>query len=206
MYALEPLERDVIGSFDKFAVQLSEEKPDQDIFEFDLTLWTLLKLLSANAPSQVSNHFSLPEDLVNKLASTPDSYLSQLASGVLLSFKLETDQMEVIDTLVGSYDSVICLKNVVDDFDAAYWLLLNKLASRNLDMAMQSFGVSSGLASSVAASSNSQLRSLSHRVVIRFSLRFDIGVLDQFLSAALADTTPILLKRFSNLWCGDNHE
>lgn len=206
MYALEPLERDVIGSFDKFAVQLSEEKPDQDIFEFDLTLWTLLKLLSANAPSQVSNHFSLPEDLVNKLASTPDSYLSQLASGVLLSFKLETDQMEVIDTLAGSYDSVICLKNVVDDFDAAYWLLLNKLASRNLDMAMQSFGVSSGLASSVAASSNSQLRSLSHRVVIRFSLRFDIGVLDQFLSAALADTTPILLKRFSNLWCGDNHE
>ncbi|ATW90835.1 hypothetical protein VBJ73_22720 [Enterobacter hormaechei] len=195
MYALEPLERDVIGSFDKFAVQLSEEKPDQDIFEFDLTLWTLLKLLSANAPSQVSNHFSLPEDLVNKLASTPDSYLSQLASGVLLSFKLETDQMEVIDTLAGSYDSVICLKNVVDDFDAAYWLLLNKLASRNLDMAMQSFGVSSGLASSVAASSNSQLRSLSHRVVIRFSLRFDIGVLDQFLSAALADTTPILLKK-----------
>lgn len=195
MYALEPLERDVIGSFDRFAVQLSEEKPDQDIFEFDLTLWTLLKLLSANAPSQVSNHFSLPEDLVNKLASTPDSYLSQLASGVLLSFKLETDQMEVIDTLAGSYDSVICLKNVVDDFDAAYWLLLNKLASRNLDMAMQSFGVSSGLASSVAASSNSQLRSLSHRVVIRFSLRFDIGVLDQFLSAALADTTPILLKK-----------
>ncbi|WP_426723974.1 hypothetical protein [Enterobacter cloacae complex sp. 292E8] len=195
MYSLEPLERDVIGSFDKFAVQLSEEKPDQDIFEFDLTLWTLLKLLSANAPSQVSNHFSLPEDLVNKLASTPDSYLSQLASGVLLSFKLETDQMEVIDTLAGSYDSVICLKNVVDDFDAAYWLLLNKLASRNLDMAMQSFGVSSGLASSVAASSNSQLRSLSHRVVIRFSLRFDIGVLDQFLSAALADTTPILLKK-----------
>lgn len=195
MYALEPLERDVIGSFDKFAVQLSEEKPDQDIFEFDLTLWTLLKLLSANAPSQVSNHFSLPEDLVNKLASTPDSYLSQLASGVLLSFKLETDQMEVIDTLAGSYDSVICLKNVVDDFDAAYWLLLNKLASRNLDMAMQSFGVYSGLASSVAASSNSQLRSLSHRVVIRFSLRFDIGVLDQFLSAALADTTPILLKK-----------
>ncbi|WP_163380504.1 hypothetical protein [Enterobacter hormaechei] len=195
MYALEPLERDVIGSFDKFAVQLSEEKPDQDIFEFDLTLWTLLKLLSANAPSQVSNHFSLPEDLVNKLASTPDSYLSQLASGVLLSFKLETDQMEVIDTLAGSYDSVICLKNVVDDFDAAYWLLLNKLASRNLDMAMQSFGVSSGLASAVAASSNSQLRSLSHRVVIRFSLRFDIGVLDQFLSAALADTTPILLKK-----------
>ncbi|EKO6659840.1 hypothetical protein P0041_004664, partial [Salmonella enterica] len=135
MYALEPLERDVIGSFDRFAVQLSEEKPDQDIYEFDLTLWTLLKLLSANAPSQVSNHFSLPEDLVNKLASTPDSYLSQLASGVLLGFKLETDQMEVIDTLAGSYDSVICLKNVVDDFDAAYWLLLNKLASRNLDMA-----------------------------------------------------------------------
>lgn len=195
MYALEPLERDVIGSFDRFAVQLSEEKPDQDIYEFDLTLWTLLKLLSANAPSQVSNHFSLPEDLVNKLASTPDSYLSQLASGVLLSFKLETDQMEVIDTLAGSYDSVICLKNVVDDFDAAYWLLLNKLASRNLDMARQNFGVSSGLASSVAASSNSQLRSLSHRVVIRFSLRFDIGVLDQFLSAALADTTPILLKK-----------
>ncbi|MEX9422469.1 hypothetical protein [Proteus mirabilis] len=195
MYALEPLERDVIGSFDKFAVQLSEEKPDQDIFEFDLTLWTLLKLLSANAPSQVSNHFSLPEDLVNKLASTPDSYLSQLASGVLLSFKLETDQMEVIDALAGSYDSVICLKNVVDDFDVAYWLLLNKLASRNLDMARQNFGVSSGLASSVAASSNSQLRSLSHRVVIRFSLRFDIGVLDQFLSAALADTTPILLKK-----------
>ncbi|HBX3112853.1 hypothetical protein [Klebsiella pneumoniae] len=195
MYAFEPLESDVIGSFDKFAVQLSEEKPDQDICEFDLTLWTLLKLLSANAPSQVSNHFSLPEDLVNKLASVPESYLSQLASGVLLSFKLETDQMEVIDTLAGSYDSVICLKNVVDDFDAAYWLLLNKLASRNLDMAMQIFGVSSDLASSVAASSNSQLRSLSHRVVIKFSLRFNIGVLDQFLSADLADTTPILLKK-----------
>lgn len=195
MYAFEPLERDVIGSFDKFAVQLSEEKPDQDICEFDLTLWTLLKLLSANAPSQVSNHFSLPEDLVNKLALAPESYLSQLASGVLLSFKLETDQMEVIDTLADSYDSVICLKNVVDDFDAAYWLLLNKLASRNLDMAMQIFGISSDLASSVAASSNSQLRSLSHRVVIKFSLRFNIGVLDQFLSADLADTTPILLKK-----------
>ncbi len=58
MYALEPLERDVIGSFDRFAVQLSEEKPDQDIYEFDLTLWTLLKLLSANAPSQLAIIFS----------------------------------------------------------------------------------------------------------------------------------------------------
>jgi hypothetical protein len=195
MHALEPLERDVIGSFDRFAVQLSEEKPDQDIYEFDLTLWTLLKLLSANAPYEVSNHFSIPEDLVKKLASAPDSSILQLASGVLLSFKLETDQIEVIDKLTGSYDSVICLRNVVDDFDAAYWLLLNKLACRNLDLAMQIFGVSSGLASSVASSSNSQLRSLSHRVVVRFSLRFDIDVLDQFLSGSLADRTPIILKK-----------
>lgn len=189
------LEGDIIDQYDKFAIELHKERRDQDVYEFDLTLWSLLKLLAINAPFEAKSQFDLTESVVEKLAAVPESRLKFLASGVLLSFKLKTNESDVIDILSRDYNSAVCLQNVVDDFDAAYWLLLNKVASKNLEMAVQAFGVSEELATAVVFASYSQLRSMSHQVITRFLLRFDIGVLDKILSDGPYDTTSVILHK-----------
>lgn len=196
---MHALEYNLIDTYDEIALSLDSEEPDQNIYEFDLTLWNLLRLLSQRSPDEACHHFSINAETVTRLAKATDWQLSALASGILISFKLETPEREIISRLTGHYDAVVCLHGV-EDFDAAYWLLLARVANKDIEIARQSFGVSRELASHVVKATNSQLRTMASNIVIHFSLRFQTSVLDDVLSRDSQDITyPILRKLLQSL-------
>lgn len=125
------LELDIIGAWDARAVNLDQEEADRNVYEFDLTLWNLLSTLAKERPDDAASQFSLGMDTVQKLSLATPSQLEALASGVLISFKLETAEQNIITRLSGDYDPVVFINHSVDEFDAAYWLLFNRVASRD---------------------------------------------------------------------------
>ncbi|WP_353487365.1 hypothetical protein [Escherichia coli] len=122
------LELDIIGAWDARAVNLDQEEADRNVYEFDLTLWNLLSTLAKERPDDAASQFSLGMDTVQKLSLATPSQLEALASGVLISFKLETAEQNIITRLSGDYDPVVFINHSVDEFDAAYWLLFNRVA------------------------------------------------------------------------------
>ncbi|WP_410901592.1 hypothetical protein [Salmonella enterica] len=101
------LELDIIGAWDARAVNLDQEEADRNVYEFDLTLWNLLSTLAKERPDDAASQFSLGMDTVQKLSLATPSQLEALASGVLISFKLETAEQNIITRLSGDYDPVV---------------------------------------------------------------------------------------------------
>nr|WHE44056.1 hypothetical protein LOCMHKOF_00173 [Providencia stuartii] len=189
------LELDIIGAWDARAVNLDQEEADRNVYEFDLTLWNLLSTLAKERPDDAASQFSLGMDTVQKLSLATPSQLEALASGVLISFKLETAEQNIITRLSGDYDPVVFINHSVDEFDAAYWLLFNRVASRDPEMAKEVFGVSRELAELVAKATDSQLRHMSGTTVTHFTLRFAPSIIEEILDDSREELTHPVLKK-----------
>ncbi|EBE3802003.1 transcriptional regulator, partial [Salmonella enterica subsp. enterica serovar Heidelberg] len=83
----------------------------------------------------------------------------------------------------------------VDEFDAAYWLLFNRVASRDPEMAKEVFGVSRELAELVAKATDSQLRHMSGTTVTHFTLRFAPSIIEEILDDSREELTHPVLKK-----------
>ncbi|AMY86152.1 hypothetical protein AW51_23615 (plasmid) [Salmonella enterica subsp. enterica serovar Anatum str. USDA-ARS-USMARC-1736] len=85
--------------------------------------------------------------------------------------------------------------NSADEFDAAYWLLFNRVASRDPEMAKEVFGVSRELAELVAKATDSQLRHMSGTTVTHFTLRFAPSIIEEILDDSREELTHPVLKK-----------
>lgn len=189
------LEVDIIGSMDVRAVNLDQEEADRNVYEFDLTLWSLLSSIAKERPEYAAAQFSLRERTIEKLSTATRYQLAALASGVLISFKLETPEQTIISRLNDDYDPVIFVNHTVDEFDSAYWLLFNRVASRDLEMAKEVFGVSGELSTIVAKATDSQLRHMSGATVTHFTLRFAPSIIEEILDDNREEMTHPVLKK-----------
>lgn len=158
-------------------------------------MWNLLCTLAKERPEDAASQFSLGMDTVQKLSLATASQLEALASGVLISFKLETAEQNIITRLSGDYDPVVFINHSVDEFDAAYWLLFNRVASRDPEMAKEVFGVSRELAELVAKATDSHLRHMSGTTVTHFSLRFAPCIIEEILDNSQEELTHPVLKK-----------
>lgn len=174
--------RNSITDLDMHALQVTEQRPDQNVFEFDLTLWSLLAALARKAPDKAQLQFTLPEIGIQALSQSTDKKLARLASGVLISFKLQTKEEEVLAYLKDEYVPIITLSETQgSEFDSAYWLLLKRIAHRDHLVAAAGFGVSPQLALAVCQATDNQLRHLVTNTVTSFTLRFDPTLLAPLL-------------------------
>lgn len=174
--------RNSITELDLHALQVTEQRPDQNIYEFDLTLWTLLSALAKHAPNKVQAQFSLPLNSIEALAKACDNRLARLASGVLIGFKLQTDENAVLAQLQEAYIPVITLSDTKGaEFDTAYWLLLKRVAQKDHLVAAAAFGLSAALSLAVSEATDNQLRHLVTTTVTAFTLRFDPRLLPPLL-------------------------
>ncbi|MEK9497166.1 transcriptional regulator [Photorhabdus sp. P32] len=189
------LELDIIEAWDIKAANLDQEEADKNVYEFDLTLWNLLGALAKERAEDTSSQFSLNAEIVNRLASATALQFEALASGVLISFKLETPEQTIISHLSGEYDPIVFIHKTIDEFDAAYWLLLNRVAVKDVDMAKEVFGVSRELATLVAHSTDSQLRHMSATTVTYFTLRFAPSIVEEILDDSWNELTHPVLKK-----------
>ncbi|MFC6674032.1 transcriptional regulator [Marinobacterium aestuariivivens] len=167
-----------ITELDNRAIQVTEQRPDQNLYEFDLTLWSLLSTLTKAAPEKVQHQFNLTTEAVRALSCAKEHDLKQLASGVLISFRLQTSEVEITEHLGKEYDQTIQLqRSVGSEFDSAYWLLLKRMAQRDHLVASTAFGVSPRLAVAVSEATDNQLRHLATSIVTAFTLRFESQLL-----------------------------
>ena len=175
-----------MSDLDNQAAQITEQRPDQNVFELDLTLWNLLATLCRHDPSLARKQFSLPQSTVVALAIMPSHELSKLASGVVLSFQLHTPESDVCDFLSAEYERAIPpgFAGMEREFDVTYWLTLRNLARRDVPMAATAFGVSQSLAKAVAEATDNQIRQLVTEICTACTLRFDPQVVEGLLPSA----------------------
>ncbi len=172
-----------ITDLDMRALQISEQRPDQNIYEFDLTLWALMASLARSFPEKVRAQFSLPEAAINALSTATEANLSRLASGVLISFQLKTNSQIILDKLQEKYVPIISLSQVQGaEFDTAYWLLLKQIAQRDHYIAAAAFGLCSGLTHAISKATDNQLRHLASITSTVFTLRFSPKILAPLLT------------------------
>ena len=178
-----------ISDLDSQAVQITDQRPDQNVFELDLTLWNLVATLCRHAPSVAREQFSLRQSLVGSIAATPPHELSRLASGVVISFQLHTPESGVCDFLSAEYERAIPpgfagMEGVEREFDVTYWLTLRNLARRDAPVAATAFGVSQSLAKAVSEATDNQIRQMVTVICTVCTLRFDPEVVEGLLKAA----------------------
>lgn len=174
--------RNSLTDLDMYAIQVTEQRPDQNIYEFDLTLWTLLSTLAKNAPYKAQVQFSLTDGGIEALVKASENRIARLASGVLIGFRLQTDEEDVLAKLKEAYVPVITLSDTKGaEFDTAYWLLLKRVAQKDHLVAAAAFGLSTTLTLAVSEATDNQLRHLVTNTVTAFTLRFDPQLLRPLL-------------------------
>ncbi|AKJ36905.1 transcriptional regulator [Aeromonas hydrophila NJ-35] len=189
------MELDIISTLDMRSLTMEDETADPNVFEFDYTLWNLLSTLSREHPDIAASQFSLNMSTVRKLATATPEQLKALSSGVCLSFQLRTSECSILNILRERYDPTITIRRSLEEFDVAYWLLVNRMALRDLEIAREIFGISYELASAIAQATDSQLRQMAATTVTRIGLRCSPSVIEEILEEGREDITHSLLKK-----------
>lgn len=185
-----------LTDLDMHALQVTEQKPDKNIYEFDLTLWTFLCALAKRDPEKAHVQFSIPWMCLDAIATASENRLAQLASGVLISFKLQTDEKTVLSLLKGAYDPVITFYDTKGlEFDTVYWLLLKRVAQKDSLVAAAAFGLNPDLTLAVSEATDNQLRYMVTSTVTAFTLRFDHHLLLSLLTNDKRTVNPKLFYR-----------
>ncbi|MCB5162610.1 FlhC family transcriptional regulator [Marinomonas algarum] len=195
---------DLINNLDQNASNISNQRPNLDVLDFDSTLWRLLISASKKSPDFLTDQFSISAEVVSKLARSSYKIIDSLASGVIICFRLNSDESEALDFLsnntstdlfyseldlssFSNFESLYC-------FDSSYWLLLKRIAQKDHRIASTVFSVSLELAQAVSQSSDSMLRYLAKNVKSSFALRFSSDLLSEIIDKP--DDTLLLLKKY----------
>lgn len=174
---------DVVGLWDTRARQLEQDSTasDKSVYEFDLTLWTLLHTLARERPEEALARFAVDAHTVARMASATPAQLERLASGVLFSFRSAGSDQEILTRLTENYDRLVFLNQQVDAFTSAYWFLIKRVAARGIEVASEVFGISQELCRHIATASDNQIRHMAVTIDTRIALRFDAAILDDLL-------------------------
>lgn len=193
---------DFIEALDTHARLIGQRGSDRDVFEFDLSLWELLSALSRDNPTETMTHFTLSPKTVKALAVAKRGHLRLLSSGILISFKLETPENEIVARFAEEYDSNI-FNSGNNAFDLAYWQLLRRIAKeKGYLFAKEVFGISGDLAEKISQATDGQIRYMTEKTETFFSLRFSPSIIEEILSSEKCSMKAIFMKYQQSLGCG----
>jgi hypothetical protein len=183
-----------ITDLDMMALRVTEQRPDRNIHEFDLTLWHLMSSLARKSPEKLKAQFSLPDAAITALANATEDKLTKLSSGVLISFQLKTNTQLILDKLQEKYTPILTLSDTPgSEFETAYWLLLKQISQRDYKIAAAAFGISADLTQAICNTTDNQLRNLIKVTSTVFTLRFSPKLLVNLL---LTINTPTNARYF----------
>lgn len=146
------------------------KKLRERIREFDLILWESLILLLKKNQVKALKRFNLSRNVYNILLSNPNK-VHQLASGVLISFKIQHSDIDLPAVSRLSGISYLLHENF-NYLDINYWMLLRELSKMNINMSMLTFGVPCKLAEWVSSASNELLYRIAIETSGNISLRY----------------------------------
>ncbi|CAM5558552.1 hypothetical protein [Eoetvoesiella caeni] len=173
----------LIDTWDQSVLHLRDQGPDLNVSEFDYSLWALVHQTGTQAPDLIRDSFDLTLETIEFIVSRPIEDMELLASGTMLSFTMVADESNFLKILGRrDYNKLVFLsRDDHHEYDAAYWLLMNRQASKDLMRTTQIFGVGVDLARAVANATDTQLRHLAITSQAKFVLRFDQALIPQIL-------------------------
>ena len=176
--------RSLIRQLDDRSINLSDQKPDRNLFEFDLALWHWASKLAITNPSIATSKFDVNSSIVTALSKIDPVALlhSGLASGVFCSFKIQSSEKQILHQLEKPYQIAMDFfepKPYGYEFDVAYLAIVRKMAEIDSKIAAITFGITNTLALAISTATDSQLRQLcsTNDQPFKYSLRFSDNVL-----------------------------
>ncbi len=143
----------------------------RNVYEFDLSLWCLLKDLADQQPEIASRQFQISLGAVKHIAQVDFAILHKLASQELCSFQLNTPEETLLTHLAQPYAlTPLHSHSFKEMFVVLYWFMVNQIASHDVDLACLYFGISSRLAIAIMHANYNQLIQLANTIPLQFSL------------------------------------
>lgn len=189
------LDFNVIQAYDQRAMNLGKAEADKNVYEFDLTLWSLVSSLAKKNPEDAAIYFSLTTDAALAIANATPEQLRHLASGNLISFVAVYDRQEVVAKYREPYDPASLFNYEAAEFDIAFWYLLNRSAQQDFELAIETFGVSPDVAAAVKDASHSQIHYVSSTIITGFEIRVSSKLIVEILSTEV-DLVKLRLKKY----------
>lgn len=154
----------------ELVASMDSKKLHKTIFNFDLMLWTKLLTLLKKQPKNLER-FRLSQEVAQLLTNNPEK-INQLASGVLISFKINYNDSNFLKNISYSIDNKFLIDGYCNYLDIAYWKLLRKLAVIDIKMSSLVFSVPYRLAEWSVSASDETLCCLANGTTSDIYLRY----------------------------------
>lgn len=197
------------------AENLQLKKPFQNLYELDLSMWMFFRSCATYNENITADHLQIPAETARLLSNAPDSKLRIIASGVLLSFSINSSTNEFLSSIRRSlveYDLLLpellspnCNTNHKLEVLKAerYLRVMRDLALYSgAKRAALAFNVDYEVAQAVLELSDSQLLHLALNSSISFKLRFNEKTLRELLTRE--NTTHYSLVRYQQALSDDS--
>jgi hypothetical protein len=155
---------------------------DQDLWDFDYSLWRLLQELANRSAFEAGRAFGISMESAREVEEMSNETIKSLASGIASSFSPKVDERQLESALMVKKDALELMLNRTGRqvFDANFWLLLGRTASINMRNAQVRYGVSEHVARVCGDATTHQLRLLSSQMGAAFELRFPHRLITEF--------------------------
>lgn len=173
---------------------LDEKRPFQNLYELDLSLWSIFQQSAKSNKKFTAKCLEISEGTSYELGCAPHAKLRKLASGVFLSFSLDSNSptlLKNIASVLAKYDEhlpELLLSNSKSAKSMAvikakqYWRVMRDLALFNgINRAALAFNVTYEVAEKISKFSDAQLLNLALNTKTRFILRFSDSTLLELL-------------------------
>lgn len=158
---------------------------DQDLWEWDRTLWYLVQQCANRSPEETIQTFGIQREYAPLVAGLSPRQVERLSSGVIASYQPIFDEASFFDLLAEPYDPLSLLSRPTHgQLEAHFWLLISKGASTSLDTATLRYGVSRRVAQAAGTASANHLRQISSRLGTDFRLRFASSIIEEVANAS----------------------
>jgi len=180
------------STWDNQAFNLTSKQSDQSLAEFDLSMWSMLKMLSEQDNEFWIEEFKFSKASVQALVDSQLKDLELLSSGEILSFTVKNDEKEIIKILGEPCGPDIIYKKILGPnkpMAHQYWNLAKRFAERadneeeNLyDVSLQ-FGLNLDVLKALKNCTDNQIFCLAETIDTKFGIRFDESLIHRILKS-----------------------
>lgn len=158
---------------------------DQDLWEWDRTLWYLVQQCANRSPEEIIGSFGIQSEYASLVAGLSPRQVERLSSGVIASFQPVFNEETFFALLAEPYDPLSLLSRPVNgQLENHFWLLLSKGAGTSPATATLRYGVSHRVAKAAGTASTNQLRQIASCLGTSFRLRFASSIIEEVANAS----------------------
>lgn len=158
---------------------------DQDLWEWDHTLWQLVQQCANRSSEETIQSFGIEREFAQVVAGLSPVQVERLSSGVMASFLPIFDETTFFELLGEPYDPLSLLtQGARRQFEAHFWLLVGIGARTSLDTATLRYGISHRVAKAAGTVSINQLTQVGSQLGTSFRLRYASSIIEEVANAS----------------------